>query len=204
MEFKQNEWNGRWVNFESYIYSNEPNMKKCWEEAEEVASAMPMFRNGVKKFWETACNTINSENPIRLGGWNVTAAENGMTIEWLDENGAVIGKYHYTIARVVEKGLEAKPNFLFYADEAPESCPFRYMLAMEPMPERTSRSSGGLLSHMHFQYASSSDLLVKDGQLCNPMWYATMCDGKGSLLEQCNIVRSMHRLEKWDKLILRL
>ena len=32
------------------------------------------------------------------------------------------------------------------------------------------------------------------------MWYATMCDGDGELLEQCNIVRALHRIPKWEKL----
>ena len=175
-------------------------MKQCWSDAEAVASTMPMFKNGVKCFWETACNTVNSENPTRLGGWNIGPAEECLEIEWFDENGGSLGKYRYVIAEVIEKGLEAKPNFLFKADETSESCPFRYLLAMEPMPERSARNSGGLLSHFHFQYASSVDLILKDGKLCNPMWYATMCDGDGTLLEQCNIIRVLHHIAKWDKL----
>lgn len=72
----------------------------------------------------------------------------------------------------------------------------RCLLAMEPMPPRTARKTGGLLSHLHFQYASSPE----NGKLCNPMWYATMCDGDGTLLEQCNIVRALHHLPVWKAL----
>ena len=48
MKFEQKEWIGNWVNFESYIYSGEPAMVQCWEEAEVIAVKMPMFKNGAK------------------------------------------------------------------------------------------------------------------------------------------------------------
>lgn len=31
MQFEQKEWLGSWVNFESFIYSEEPAMVQCWE-----------------------------------------------------------------------------------------------------------------------------------------------------------------------------
>lgn len=68
------------------------------------------------------------------------------------------------------------------------------------MPDRTAKDNGGLLSHLHFQYASTPDALLKDGTLCKPMWYATMGDADGDLLAQCNIVRALHRIPKWEKL----
>ena len=36
--------------------------------------------------------------------------------------------------------------------------------------------------------------------LRSPIWYATMCDAAGTLLEQCNIVRALHRLPLWAEL----
>ena len=60
--------------------------------------------------------------------------------------------------------------------------------------------NGSLLSHLHFQYSSRLELLFKDEKLNKQMWYATMCDGDGELLEQCNIVRALHRIPKWEKL----
>ena len=48
MEFKKNQWIGKWVNFESYIYSENAAMQQCWDEAEQSAKAMPMFKNGVQ------------------------------------------------------------------------------------------------------------------------------------------------------------
>lgn len=194
MEYNKNEWFGRWTNFESYIYSEEPAMKQCWAEAEEIAKAMPMFKNGAKAFWQIACNTINEENPVRLGGWNIAPTIEAMSIEWLGENGQSLGKQDYILSTIIPKGLEAKENFLFEATNAPENWPFRYLLAMAPMPERSAKNSGGLLSHLHFQYASNLEMLLKDGVLCKPMWYATMCDGEGTLLERCNIIRALHRI----------
>lgn len=194
MEFNKNEWLGQWANFESYIYSEEPAMKQCWAEAEEIAKAMPMFKNGAKAFWQIACNTINEENPVRLGGWNIAPTIEAMSIEWLGENGQSLGKQDYILSTIIPKGLEAKENFLFEATNAPENWPFRYLLAMAPMPERSAKNSGGLLSHLHFQYASNLEMLLKDGVLCKPMWYATMCDGEGTLLERCNIIRALHRI----------
>ena len=73
---------------------------------------------------------------------------------------------------------------------------------MEPMPPRAARLQGGLLSHLHFQYASGPEPLFDPDThaLRSPRWYATMCDGDGTLLEQCNIVRALHRLPVWEEL----
>ncbi len=123
-----------------------------------------------------------------------------MIIEWFDENNLSLGKHNYILSTIIPKGLEAKENFLFEAVDSPSDWAFRYLLAMAPMPERSAKNTGGLLSHLHFQYADILDKLLKDSTLCKPMWYATMCDGTGTLLEQCNIVRALHRMPVWDKL----
>ena len=200
MEFDRNEWLGCWVNFESYIYSEEHAMQKCWEDAEDAAKMMPMFRNGAKAFWQMACDTVTDENPIRLGGWHIEADGEGMQIEWIGENGEQLGKYTYVLSAIVPKGLEAKENFLFEAKAAPEGWPFRYLLAMAPMPPRSALAEGGLLSHLHFQYAGNLENILRDGKLVKPMWYATMCAGDGTALDRCNIVRALHRLPRWDRL----
>lgn len=200
MEFDQREWLGSWANFESYIYSEASAMIQCWEEAEGVARAMPMFKNGAKAFWQMACDTVNEENPTRLGGWNIEADGEGMQIEWIGVNGELLGKQTYVLSAIVPKGLEAKENFLFEAKEAPENWPFRYLLAMAPMPPRSALAEGGLLSHLHFQYAGKLENILKDGKLVRPMWYATMCAGDGTLLDRCNIVRALHHLPKWESL----
>ena len=52
-----------------------------------------------------------------------------MSVEWLDENQKSLGTFTYALDMVLEKGLEGKENYLLYAKEAPENCPFRYLLS---------------------------------------------------------------------------
>ena len=202
MKFNVHEWIGNWDNFESYIYSESEPMKICWAEAEEAVKAIPspMFKNGAKGFWQTACSTVTAKNPVRLGGWKITEAENGMHIVWLDETGNSLGEADYAVSDILPKGLEGKENFLFEAADAPDGFPFRCLLAMEPMPERAAVRDGGLLSHLHFQYSDCLCNLLQAGKLVSPMWYATMCAADGGELERCNIVRALHRMPKWEKL----
>jgi len=72
------------------------------------------------------------------------------------------------------------------------------------MPERSAPRHGGLLSHLHFQYASDEGKLVKGkgkrAVLRHRMWYPTMCAAEGTLLDQCNIVRALHHLQAWKEL----
>ena len=64
-----------------------------------------------------------------------------------------------------------------------------------------AKEQGGLISHLHFQYASCREqLLKKNGRLRATHWYATMCDGDATLLQRCNIVRAMHKLEIWTEI----
>ena len=204
MVFNKKEWIGCWDNFENYIYSDNRYMKKCWEEVETVCKQNPgfqkMFPNGVKEFWKKACNTITEENPVRLGGWKIGETQAGMQIEWMDQAGTILGCYEYELIQLLERGLEGKENYIFKAVHCSETCPFAYFLAMEPMPERAAIEKGGLLSHLHFQYASHLEKLVQNNRLCNSFWYATMCAGNSTVLEQCNIVRALHRMPVWKSL----
>ena len=204
MEYRPSDWLGRWQNFESYFNPEEPYLNKAWQAAEAAGAQMPMFRQGgVKAFWQRACVTVTPENPHTLGGWEITPAEGDkLCIRWLAQDGTDLGQAVYHLETVLEKGLEGKENALFVAEDAGENWPFRCLLAMEPMPARTARQDGGLLSHLHFQYASRAEQLFDPDsrKLRNPMWYATMCDGDGTLLEQCNIVLALHRLPVWETL----
>ena len=63
---------------------------------------------------------------------------------------------------------------------------------MDPMPERAALASGGLLSHLHFQYASDDGMLLRaDSTLRKRMWYPTMCAAEDTLRDQCDIVRTL-------------
>ena len=203
MQYDQKAWLGKWVNFEAYLQSTEPALVTAWQQAEAAAKAMPMFRGGAKAFWQMACVTTSHENFVSLGGWEILPAESEkLQIRWLAADGSLLGQAVYHLEQVLPKGLEGKENAVFVAESTDPAWPFNTLLAMEPMPPRTVRLDGGLLSHLHFQYAHSLDALVDPdtGKLRNPMWYATMCDGDGSLLEQCNIVLALHRLPVWEKL----
>lgn len=204
MEFQKSEWIGKWENFERYLISDDPYITAVWEEAEQVCKENPMlakmFSGGVKNFWEKSCATVTKENPILLGGFRAADSDGGIEITWLDNCDNEIGTYRYTVEKIIEKGLEGKENFLFFADDAAIDCPFRYVLAMEPMPERAARESGGLISHLHFQFADSIRKLIDGNQLCQPYWYATVCAGDSSILEKCNIIRALHRMPVWSEL----
>ena len=89
---------------------------------------------------------------------------------------------------------------MFHATDAPAGCPFSVLVAMDPMPERTALASGGLLSHLHFQYASDDGMLLRaDSTLRKRMWYPTMCADEGTLRDQCDIVRTLHKLPPLDR-----
>lgn len=89
-------------------------------------------------------------------------------------------------------------------DDAHPATPsaFDWLLAIEPMPPRDARHDGGLLSHLHFQYASSLDALIdpETGALRDRHWYATMCDASGTTLDRCNVVLALHRAPLWREL----
>lgn len=138
----------------------------------------------------------------RTGGWQIEAANaQDLRITWLDAAGQPLDSAVYHFTGALEKGLEGKVCAKFETAGALQHPQFRCLLAMPPMPERTARTHGGLLSHLHFQYAAGWTALVgTDGKLSHPMWYPTMCDGAGTLLEQCNIVRAMHHLTCWTEL----
>ena len=125
------------------------------------------------------------------GGGHAPALE----IEWLADGGSVLGRGRYVLGRVIEHGLEGKPNLLLKGTgtELPDA--YGWLLVMEPMPEREARESGGLLAHTHFQFASSIDgLLTPEGQLVNPRWYATMVDAARDNAERIHVIRALHHL----------
>lgn len=203
MNFDRTEWIGNWENFELYFTDTDPLMCQAWEAAENATREKKknlitawLFRNGAKRFWMEGCYTITKENKKQLGGLLISAAgENNVSIEWLDTNRECLGIYEYGLDTVVENGLERKTNYLLYAPDAPADCPFRYVLSMPPMPEREAKNHGGLISHFHFQFASSkAQILKENGKLKKPHWYATMCDREATMQQRCNIVRALHQL----------
>lgn len=199
MQLNASDWLGDWENFELWIDSDEPAVAAAWVEVETALAAMPpqvaaMFGGDPRAFWRAACATATPATP-RLGGWRIEAADEGIRIEWLSDAGSSLGAAAYVLDRVVEKGLEAKPNLLLRAVDVADGWPFSWLLLMEPMPARSAREEGGLLAHTHFQFASDAGALVNaDGSLANPRWYATMCDAAHTPEERVHVIRALHRL----------
>lgn len=189
-----NKWNGKWENFENYIDNDDEHILKCWKNAEENCQVIPMFRNGVKNFWKKACFTTTKDNSVSIDTWLVEASGDGLDITWTLKDGSIWSN-HYMWESTVEKGLENKESYLFVSDS--KDTPFTFLLVMEPMPDKTK---GGILSHLHFQYGKTLDELVQENKLVNPMWYATMVDEEGSLLQKCNLLNAMHHLPILEKL----
>lgn len=107
MKYQTCDWLGKWKNFESYINSDDPYLEKAWQDAEAAAGKMPMFQGGAKKFWQKVCVTVTPENPHVLGGWNITAADAALCIEWLAEDGTSLGSSIYHLNSVLEKVWKA-------------------------------------------------------------------------------------------------
>ena len=159
-------------------------------------------------FWRWACRTRSRDNRVPIAGWHIEPLvfgdQDGFALSWLSTDATVIATFAYHLDHMLAKGLEGKPCYVFRADAAPADSPFRVLVSMDPMPERAALADGGLASHLHFQYASSEDKLLKgtgeQAKLRNRMWYPTMCSAEGDLLAQCNIVRALHKLPAWPSL----
>jgi len=201
MQFDRAEWFGSWENFELYFDDPDPAMQAAWTDAEQAVRtkkknpvAAMVFRHGAKRFWQDACGTRTDESPCRLGGWRVQPeGERDVRIEWLDDARQSLGSWRYTEESILEKGLEGKPNIVLFAPDAPAGCPYRYLLSMAPMPARAEKDHGGLISHLHFQFAAEKTGLIKPGgHLRRPHWYATMCDADVTMQQRCRIVRALH------------
>lgn len=124
---------------------------------------------------------------------------------WKDSTKAMRSKPLFAIMMLGDaRRFWAKACYVFHASDAGASDPFAVLIAMEPMPERSVLRHGGLLSHLHFQYASDEGELIKgtgkQATLRHRMWYPTMCAAEGTLLDQCNIVRALHHLQAWREL----
>lgn len=112
----------------------------------------------------------------------------------------------YRLDHAIARGLEGKPCLVFHAIDAPAGRvagrggedPFRVLIATEPMPGRRTHAKGGLLSHLHFQYASSEGRLLRGrgvgARIRHRLWYPTMVDAHGDETDRCNVVRALHGL----------
>ena len=173
MSFNVDDWLGDWISFEHLIDSRDPNLVRAWKDSTEAMRSKPlsaiMMRGDARRFWAKACRTSGKERRDRIGGWHIerltTAGDDddaaGFRLTWLDEERKPVATHEYRLDHMHDKGLEGKPCYVFQAIDAEASDPFAVLVAMDPMPERSALRHGGLLSHLHFQYASDEGKLVK-------------------------------------------
>ncbi|MBT1170121.1 hypothetical protein [Bifidobacterium sp. SO4] len=207
--FNLSDWLGDWESFEHYIDSEDSSIRSTWEEAEQAVLAdpkiAPMAAHGIRTFWSMACSTTSPENIIHIGYWTVgepRSEQADVRITWYAEDNTDLDTYEYRIDHVIEHGLEGSPTYVFVTDDPnAEDSPFRWLLAIAPLPSRKAFGEGGLLSHLHFQYANDLGTLVAAGEtedagetLRNPRWYATMCADEGTVEDRCRIIRALHHL----------
>lgn len=198
------DWLGRWESFEHYFPVTHGPIAQAWEEAEALCRSHPImsriFRSGCKNFWMRACRTAAPCNSVVLSGWEIAHADaEQVTIHWLGEGGVDLGTLTYAPERILAHGLEGKEMLLLRAKDAPKGCPFRYLLTTEVMTARSAKEQGGLLSHIHFQYAPEVGALIQGQRLMNHLWYATVCDADGTEEQKAAIVRALHNPHIWEQ-----
>lgn len=165
MKFQKEKWIGNWENFENYIYSKENAMVKTWEEAETVCKSMPGMQ-------------------AMFGGCSARDFWKKACVTRTDENPVMLG------GMCVEAYGEGV-RILFWDEENNPLGEYIYILA-EVLEHGLEEKD--LLSHFHFQFASTKNKLMKDGKLVQPMWYATMCEKTDNEAQKCNVVRALHRI----------
>ena len=116
----------------------------------------------------TNVTTDDETNGTAVGETNDdTDATTGavIRIEWFAEDNTSLDTYDYRLDHVIAHGLEGSPTFVFTTDDpnAADS-PFRWLLTIAPLPSRKAFAEGGLLSHLHFQYANDLHTLVSNGK----------------------------------------
>lgn len=148
--------------------------------------------------WDNFEDYIDSEDPAMVRAW----AEADAAVQAMPAMAAMFagGPQAFWRRACATVNAENPVRLAGWQIAAAGNWPFRYLLAMAPMPMRQARQAGGLLSHLHFQFASREETLLQGGKLCQPGWYATFCDAEGTRLERCNIVRALHRLPAWADL----
>ncbi|WP_223852081.1 hypothetical protein [Bifidobacterium myosotis] len=109
----------------------------------------------------TASGDTNDDDTATAAGVTTGAV---IRIEWFAEDNTSLDVYDYRLDHVIAHGLEGSPTFVFTTDDPnAEDSPFRWLLAIAPLPSRKAFAEGGLLSHLHFQYANDLHTLVSSG-----------------------------------------
>lgn len=136
------------------------------------------------------------------------AAESGSTdnaslaIEWFAEDDTSLDTYEYAIDHVIEHGLESSPTFVLRtADPAAEDSPFRWLLAINPLPSRKAFAEGGCSATC---ISSTPTICTRSSPRMRPpaprpcairVGTHTMCANEGTTEDRCAIIRALHHLQ---------
>lgn len=155
----------------------------------------------LKNYWYSMTDTKG------IDSLTVKLSEDGSYIlSWLNNAGEVTASDSYTMTGKIAKGLEGAVMYVFTADTLDETSGCKYFVTMDPGME--GDSTAPIAAHYHFQFGSSLNDLLKNGERYNgtennmkdSKWYATMIDEEASALSKYNVILGMHRADKWSKL----
>lgn len=218
-------WKGNWENWQKFIFADEsfnekyPYLDKSWKlaydayiaafEAAGMGEQMKKLYPNVealKNYWNAMTYTVTDENSIPVAEILVSEKDKGYVLSWKDENGEIIAEDSYTMTGKMKNGLEGAIMYIFTADNLKGDSAFKYFVTMCPGMEGTEETP--IASHYHFQFGSSLDNLLNNGELYNgtekniknKTWYATMINEDESALAKYNVILGMHRADKWTEL----
>ena len=172
--FDITDWLGEWESFEHYIDSDDAAIQQTWEAAEQAVLANP-------KMAPMAARGIRTF-------WSMACSTTS------PENIIHIG-YWRVNEPAAESGStdDAALAIEWFAEDDTSLDTYEYTI--------DHVAEGGLLSHLHFQYANDLHTLVATDEatgtetLRNPRWYATMCANEGTVEDRCAIIRALHHLQ---------
>lgn len=214
-------WSGSWETWQKYIFPDAktqaefPYLEEVWEKAYAsyiaafVAAGIPeaqikaMFPDvaSLKAYWYGMTDTKG------VAEISVTGDDtNGYTLTWLDTSGNALASDSYTMTGKVLKGLEGAKMYVFTADTLPVGSAYKYLVTM--LPDMEGDTTTPIAAHYHFQFGSSLESLLKNGETYNKAeanvqdmkWYATMINANASVLSKYNVILGMHMAEKWSAL----
>lgn len=214
-------WSGSWETWQKYIYPDAgtqakfPYLEEVWQKAYDsyiaafVAAGIPeatikaMFPDvaSLKAYWYSMTGT-NGVAAISVTGDDAS----GYALAWLDDSGNTLASDSYTMTGKVLKGLEGAKMYVFTADTLPDNSEYKYLVTM--LPDMEGDAATPIAAHYHFQFGSSLETLLKNGETYNTVeaniqntkWYATMINANASVLSKYNVILGMHRAEKWSEL----
>lgn len=216
-------WQGSWENWQKFIFADDeynqqyPYLERVWSlaydgyiaafEAAGMGDTMKKMYpnvNSLKTYWNNMTYTVTDENTVPIAEIRVDASADGYTLAWKNDAGEIIAKDTYTMTGKMKNGLEGATMYIFTADNLTGT--FKYFVTMCPGMEGTEEMP--VASHYHYQFGSSLDNLLNNGELYNgtdkniknKQWYATMINKDESALAKYNVILGMHRAAKWSEI----